>query len=183
MFSDEINKYHLQEAREIAIAGVVKECKIRSGKGENAGKYAFLVVVDPYGSIDISVFDSSILNKQVKLLDPGELVFCTATIRNDAQGQRILLRTIKPLMHAIEEFIPSFRIFITKVEAAEIIYKKIQEELTKDERNLRISIVAICPDGSKVQFNSDKEINVTHEFIADVMNMDGVEVSEKDIPK
>ncbi len=183
MFSDEINKYHLQEAREIAIAGVVKECKIRSGKGENAGKYAFLVVVDPYGSIDISIFDSSILNKQVKLLDPGELVFCTVTIRNDAQGQRILLRTIKPLMNAIEEFIPSFKIFITTVEAAEIIYKKIQEELTKDERNLRISIAAICPDGSKVQFNSDKEINVTHEFIADVMSMKGVEVSEKDIPK
>ena len=75
--------------------------------------------------------------------------------------------------------IPSFKIFITTVEAAEIVYKKIQEELTKDERNLRISIVAICPDGSKVQFNSDKEINVTHEFIADVMSMDGVEVSEK----
>ena len=180
MFSDEINKYTSPESREISIAGVVKECKIRSGKGENAGKYAFLSVVDPYGSIDISVFDSSILNKQVKLLDVGQLVFCTATIRNDAQGQRILLRSIKSLMTAIEEFIQSFKVYVTTVGAAEFLHKKIQEELLKEDRNLKISIVAICPDGSEVQFYSDREINVTHHFIAEIMKVDGVQVLSKD---
>ena len=34
MFSPEINQYTATESRDIWIAGVVKECKIRSGKGE-----------------------------------------------------------------------------------------------------------------------------------------------------
>ncbi len=180
MFSDVINKYTATESREISIAGVVKDCKIRSGKGEKAGKYGFLSVVDPYGVIDISVFDSNILNKQTKLLDVGQLVFCTATIRNDAQGQRILLRSIKPFMKAIEEFIQSFKVYVTTVEAAEFLHKKIQEEIEKEDRTLKISIVAICPDGSEVQFYSDKEINVTYSFIAEIMKVDGIQVLSKD---
>lgn len=177
MFSSEINQYTAAESREIAIAGVVKECKIRSGKGENAGKYAFLVVNDPYGAIDISIFDSNILNKQVKLLDAGKLVFCTASIRNDAQGQRILLRSIKPLMQAIEEFIPYFRVAISTIRAAESVHEKIQRELCKSDRNIRITIVAVCQDGSEVQFYSDRELTVTHDFISDMMCLDGVAIS------
>lgn len=177
--SNEINSYHLQESRDINIAGVVKECKIRSGKGEKAGKYAFLEVVDPYGTIDISIFDSNILNKQVKLLDPGQLVFCNVTMRNDAQGQRILLRSIKSLMEAIEEALPYFKISITTIKAAELVHSKLMRELEKHDRNIRIKIVAVCQDGSEVEFFSDESLKVTHNFIADIMNVDGVLAESK----
>lgn len=174
IFSTEVNSYKSQESKEINIAGVVKECKIRSGKGEKAGKYAFLEVVDPYGLIDISIFDSNILNKQVKLLDAGQLVFCTATIRNDAQGQRILLRNIKSLMEAVEEAIPYFKISISTIKAAEIVHEKLSSELQKDDRSIKIKIVAVCQDGSDVEFYSDQSLTVTHSFISDMMDKEGI---------
>ena len=179
MFSYEINQYHDAESREISIAGVVRECKIRSGKGENAGKYAFLTIVDPYGMIDVSIFDSRILNNQVKLLDDGQLVFCTAIIRNDARGQRILLRSIKSFIEAIEEFVPAFKVFIHTSEAAELIYQKIQLELVKLNRHLHITLVALCPDKSEVHFISNTEFNVTHNFIQEITNIPGIDIMSK----
>ena len=117
--SYEINDYKELEPLDIALAGVIQECKIRSGKGEKAGKYAFVTLTDPYGPIDLSVFDSKILIHDIKLLDTGSLVFCRATIKNDPQGQRVLLRSIKPFLKALEEFIPSFTLKIQTLEAAE----------------------------------------------------------------
>ena len=179
MFSTEINGYAAYESKEINIVGVVKECKIRSGKGEKAGKYAFLEVVDLYGSIDISIFDSNILNKQIKLLDSGQLVFCTATIRNDAQGKRILLRNIKPLMEALEDVIPYFKISISTIKAAEMVNEKLSHELKNDDRTIRIKIVAQCQDGSEVEFYSDKSLTVTHTFISDMMGVEGITTESK----
>lgn len=178
MFSPEINKYKAYETKEIAIAGVVKECKIRSGKGEKAGKYAFLEVVDPYGSIDVSIFDSNILSKQAKLLDSGQLVFCTVTIRNDVQGQRILLRTIKLLSEVIDELSPKFKIVVQTVKGAEILYNKINEEAKKTNRNVKVQIAAECQDGSEVLFHSDKDLTVTYDFISDIMTMHGITIAK-----
>lgn len=174
-FSTEIDCYSSNESKEINIAGVVKECKIRSSKGEKGGKYAFLEVVDPYGSIDISIFDSNILTKQVKLLDSGQLVFCIATIRNDSQGQRILLKNIKLLMDAVEEAIPYCKICLSTIKAAEMVHQKLSQELQKDdERSIKIKVVAICQDGSEVEFYSDQALTVTRSFISDMIDQDGI---------
>jgi DNA polymerase-3 subunit alpha len=175
-FSTEIDSYTSNESKEINIAGVVKECKIRSGKGEKAGKYAFLEVVDPYGIIDISIFDSNILTKQIKLLDSGQLIFCTATIRNDAQGQRILLRNIKSLMQAVEEAIPYFKIFLSTIKAAEMVHQKLSHELQKDGGTIKIKVVAVCQDGSEVEFYSDQSLHVSHAFISDMMDQEGIAI-------
>jgi DNA polymerase-3 subunit alpha len=177
--SSEINSYKSQESKEINVAGVVKECKIRSGKGERAGKYAFLEIVDPYGTIDISIFDSNILNKQVKLLDQGQLVLCNVTMRNDAQGQRILLRSIKSLMEAIEEASPYFKISINTIKAAQLVHEKLMGELEKEQSNIKIKIVAICQDGSEVEFFSDKSLKVSHHFIATIASIEGISIERK----
>ncbi len=174
MFSNEIDGYTSHESKEINIAGVVKECKIRSGKGEKAGKYAFLEVVDPYGLVDISIFDSNILNKQIKLLESGQLVFCTATIRNDIRGQRILLRKIKPLMVAIEDAAPYFKISINNINAAELVHEKLTQELANENRTIKIKIVALCKDGSEVEFFSDQSLKVSHNFISDIISVEGI---------
>jgi DNA polymerase-3 subunit alpha len=174
--SYEINDYKEQEPLEIALAGVVQECKIRSGKGEKAGKYAFVTLSDPYGNIDLSVFDSNILVKDIKLLDKGSLVFCRATIKNDPQGQRVLLRSIKPFLTALEEFIPSFTLKIKNLEAAEAFKKLLDLELKKEDRGLKVNLLVITADGSKVYLKSNENLYLSHEFLLEVKKVPGLEI-------
>jgi hypothetical protein len=52
-------------------------------------------------------------------------------------------------------------------------------ELEKEDRNVRIKIVAVCQDGSEVEFFSDESLKVSHNFIADIMNVEGILAESK----
>ncbi len=182
VFSKDIHGYNESKLKDITVAGVVKACKIRSGKGERSGKYAFLIINDPYGDIDISVFDSNIIQKQIELLDSGQLVFCRVTIKNDMQGSRILLRSIRSLIQVIEEGAMHFTLVISEPEAVIKLreYIFVEHEYSPNASNVTVSIVASCKDGSRILFKSDKPMRISYDAISAIAHIPSVKIISTD---
>ena len=81
-------------SKEITIAGVIISYKQRSGKN---GRFVTLNLSDPFGVIDVSIFDENLISEARDLLSNGSTVIIDATVRNDDSGTRVMAKTLKGL--------------------------------------------------------------------------------------
>ncbi len=99
-----INAAELREvtaaSKEITVAGVIISYKQRSGKN---GRFVTLNLSDPFGVIDISIFDEELINSIRDILFNGSTIVINATLRNDESGSRIMANRI----FSLENFLSS----------------------------------------------------------------------------
>ncbi len=138
-----------QRGAKIAIAGVVISSKVKSSK---RGKYAFIQLSDPYGLIEVSIFNESLLLKSKELMQVGVMVFIKAEIKRDVNGARILAEEMTALKDAIKNVTLCIEIEILEHNAAIALSKILSTEHIPGAKNVLLKQRLSC--GSTISFKS-----------------------------
>jgi DNA polymerase III alpha subunit len=97
-FSDELDSYEIDDGDTIKLAGVVAYSRHRSGP---KGRYAYLILSDPVGIFETSIFDEELITNSRDLMADGNNLVVETLVRKDEGGTRLLVRS----MMALDDFI------------------------------------------------------------------------------
>lgn len=133
-FSKEIEP-DIEDNSRIRLAGVVADTKMRSGP---KGRYAYLYTSDPYGMMEIAVFNSDMIMEKRELLETGQQIIVECTIRKDDGGTRILAKDLIKMKDFIRHTKPGDLQKVVKLKArknfdkSKTDWKKKKEESAPD---------------------------------------------------
>lgn len=82
--------------KKIRIAGVITLAKIKSSP---KGKFLVLVISDPTGIFEVSIFDEKILDNSFDILKEGSMVLMNVKIKKDIGGIRITVIDVQNLLN------------------------------------------------------------------------------------
>lgn len=144
------------------LAGVVVSKKMRSSP---RGRFANVVISDPYGIYEISIYDDNLLSDSQDLLVSGTKILLSANIRKDEGGVRITADEINSLDIIFEQYHLNFDLYLQ----ADVEYSDIINHM----QNLKTG-------RSKINFiiklnNREVKITLPHSYAMDQTNISQLE--------
>ena len=113
------NLEELEDGNIAKFAGVVAYSKHKSGP---KGRYAYIILSDPFGIYEASIFDEAIITSHRDKMADGNSLVIECLIKKDQGGSRLLVKSIENLEEFIKNHYP-------KKEA----YKDIKQQERKTE--------------------------------------------------
>lgn len=101
--SEILNEDIVSDNSIIKIAGVVAYSRHRSGP---KGRYAYLILSDPIGIFETSIFDENLITDSRDLMESGQSLVLVLLVRKDDGGTRLLVREIIKLEDFIKDNSP-----------------------------------------------------------------------------
>ncbi len=154
---DLIHKPQLDGAH-INIAGVITTKRVKSTKTQS--KFAFIQISDQYGVADLSIFDENLLRGKVgDLSEVGKIISCTAIIKRDDAGMRIIVERICALEELVKapQIVRKCRIKIL----SEDIIPLLKSALTIDNEGIICTeIIAVLSDRTEVSFSQESPLRI-----------------------
>ena len=169
--SNVIEDFASSNSRNFFIAGVVSSKKVRS---TNRGKYAFIQLSDEYGIIDLSVFDEQLLYKHADILTEGRVILCTASIRKDDAGIRIVAEKL----YDIDSYMLNLEAYYTITIASTNFLDKIKKCLSSDG-TVFINIALKLKEGHIVYFNHSPRLKTTWKKLELLKQIDNISLEER----
>ncbi len=87
-------------AAEIKVAGVVTSITHRASA---RGRFAYVALSDPYGALELSIFDERLISEKRELLESSTPLIMTADAKKDEGGVRLSVTEIAPLSQWLNE--------------------------------------------------------------------------------
>lgn len=112
----------------VKIAGVVTSKRMRSSP---RGRFATVIMSDPKGIFELSVYDEELLSDSRDILDTGFILMINAEVRKDEGGIRITAREIKELDEFSDKRPSSVNIVLNGTKEID----KLKSLIKKDKNN------------------------------------------------
>lgn len=145
----------------IKIAGVIVSKRMRSSP---RGRFANLVISDPYGIFEVSIYDENLLSEARELLENGMMIILTCESRKDEGGLRLTAQSITSLEEEIDSKNINLSIYLEKPDTIELIKQKLESRgsgrsivsffLLNQDKEIEIKI----PDRYNINYSTKEEI-------------------------
>ena len=111
--------------RSCKVVGVIVSKKVKSTK---EGKYAFLQIADLEGTLDLALFDETLLLHNAKNLKVGKVIFCIIKRKINNSGIRIIVQSLFDINQYLYNSKISIIITIKKQYHIKLIEKKLEKD-------------------------------------------------------
>jgi DNA polymerase-3 subunit alpha len=152
----------------LRLAGVITARQIRS---TSRGKFAFIQLSDPFGLLEVSIFDENILYQNENLLIVGTSVYIQVDYKSDHTGVKIVVTHIIPLEESVKNVQIKYRIYVKN---------KVEIQTLRGVISPQGSEIEICAqvDNGTVVFKNHQALYITEEEVSKLRKYHQMHIEE-----
>lgn len=153
---------------DIKIAGVIISSKV---KPSPRGRFMYLVISDPTGLLEISIFEDKLIEDSIDLLKEGTMLYIDANAKKDTGGIRLTATSIKDLFYYLGSYKENLYIDIKSTDIPNL------KELKKIVSNSNVGniniILNIALEKNIVVIKLDKAYNADSYMLNSICDLFG----------